>query len=396
MKRLAVLAAAAALAAVTTTDRASAEDPIIIGAPVALSGWMVAYDTPPLNAAKMAVDDINAQGGLLGRQVELVIVDTKTEPAQTSKAAIEAMEAGAKFLMVSCDYDASSPAAFAAQSRGIIAISPCANDSKMGVQGIGSHAFTWSIAAQTQGYLEAEWGYKERGWRTAYSLLDNSIEYDKALCAGFNYRWKELAGEANFLGQDTFKNDDPSIASQITRIKSLASPPDVIRLCSYVPGGAAAIRQLRAAGIDTPILGSHSMDGSYWLETVPGLSNFYYETYASIYGDEPIAARQALLDRYVGEYGEPANSFFLTGYSLIMGYKLAVERAGTDDPDAVLAAYNKFQDEDIVGFPYTFSEDMHMQLQWPMMMIEVQNGKPSAIGYYKNEGLPPMDLLFPQ
>ena len=53
---------------------------------------------------------------------------------------------------------------------------------------------------------------------------------------------------ASIVGSDTFKNDDASIASQITRIKELAEEPDVIMLCSVMPGAAAAVRQILGAG----------------------------------------------------------------------------------------------------------------------------------------------------
>jgi branched-chain amino acid transport system substrate-binding protein len=367
---------------------------IIIGAAIAQSGWMEAYDSQPMNAAKLAIQDINAKGGVLGRKLELVVADTKTDRAQGSKAGIEVIDKGAKIIIVSCDYDMGSPAAFVAQSRNIISISLCANDPKMGVQGLGTHAFSQVFAAQSGGYVLAEFAYKQ-GWHKAYSLLDTTIEFDKATCAGFNHRWRELAGEENFLGQDTFKNGDPSIASQITRIKALPSKPDVIHLCTYIPGGASAIRQIRAAGIDTPLVTSQAMDGDYWLNAVPNLSNFYVNGYMSIFGDEPIAERQAFLDRYVKTYGEkPATSNFISGYMLVLGYARAVELAGTDEPDAVLAEYNKFKNEDLFGIPFTFTPKMHIQLKWPLIMMEVQNGKHRSLGYYINEAVPPYDLLF--
>jgi branched-chain amino acid transport system substrate-binding protein len=138
------------------------------------------------------------------------------------------------------------------------------------------------------------------------------------------------------------------------------------------------------------------MDGDYWLQAVPDLSGFYYNAYMSIFGDEPDADRQALLDRYVETYGKPpTTSNFITGYALVMGYAKAVERAGTDDPDAVLAEFNKFDGEDILGIPFTFTPEMHIQLKWPVLMMKVEGGKHEALEYVTSEAEPPMDLLFP-
>ena len=54
-----------------------------------------------------------------------------------------------------------------------------------------------------------------------------------------------------------------------------------------MPGEASAVKQIRAAGLDMPLLGDEDLDGDYWKEAVPGLSDVYYSTYASIYGDDP-------------------------------------------------------------------------------------------------------------
>jgi len=385
----------AALAAGMFVGPALAEEPIIIGFATAQSGWMAAYDEQPVLAAQLAIADINAKGGLLGRPIEFVMADTKTDRAQGAKAGKEVVDKGASLVVVSCDYDMGSPAAFAAEQAGVISISLCANDPKMGVQGVGPHSFSWSFAAQSGGYALAEWAHQQ-GWKTAYSLLDTTIEFDKSTCAGFNSRWKELAGEAALIGEDTWKNDDPSISAQITRIQSLPEAPDVIMLCTYNPGGASAIKQLRAAGIESALLSSQAMDGDYWLQAVPDLSGFYYNGYMSIFGDEPDAERQALLDRYVATYDKaPTTSNFITGYALIDGYAKAVERAGTDDPDAVLAELNKFKDESVIGIPFTFTPEMHIQLKWPLLMLKVENGKHEAIEYITSTAEPPMGLLFP-
>ena len=104
----------------------------------------------------------------------------------------------------------------------------------------------------------------------------------------------------------------------------------------------SAIRRIRAAGIDVPIGGGDSMDGSYWADAVPGLSDHYASSFGSIWGDDPRPEVNAFFDRYRAKYGEPETSFPLNGYSVIQMLKVAIERAGSFDSDAVLAEMNKF------------------------------------------------------
>ena len=93
--------------------------------------------------------------------------------------------------------------------------------------------------------------------------------------------------DATLVGEDTFLNEDASIAAQITRIKALPEEPDAIMLCTMMPGAVSAIKQIRAAGINSMILNGSGVDGSYWLSAVPDLSNFYVPVQGSIYGDDP-------------------------------------------------------------------------------------------------------------
>src|SRR5258708_4206437 len=230
-----------------------AADDIVLGFSVAMSGPMAAYDDNGTKMAQVFIDDVNAKGGLLGRKLKAVFADTKSDRAEGAKAGQEVLRQGADVVFGTCDYDYGAPALLQAQQAGKISIFLCAEDPKAGIAGIGPYSFTSSVAAQVQGAVGAEWGYDKKGWKTGYVLLDDSIEYDKSVCAGFDWIFPIKGGK--IVGRDTFKNGDSSIASQITRLRSAmqAQKVDMIMLCSYLPGGASATRQIRAAGLALPL-----------------------------------------------------------------------------------------------------------------------------------------------
>ena len=151
-----------------------------------------------------------------------------------------------QLLLVTGTYDIGAATALPAQPAKIITFSMGAADPKMGTP-TGPYSFTANGAAQSEGILMAEWAYRDKGWRTAFILEDQFIEYTRSGCAGFRAAWRRLAGDDKIVGQDVFRNADPSIAAQITRIRAINPKPDVIFLCSIPPGGASALRQLRAA-----------------------------------------------------------------------------------------------------------------------------------------------------
>lgn len=395
-KRTRVLAATAAGAMMALAASTATAGEVVIGFAIAQSGWMDAYDGPPLIGARMAIDDFNATGGILGNRIRAVVSDTKTDAVQGAKAATEVLAKGAKFMVVSCDYDMGAPAATIANDREMVAISFCASDAKMGVQGIGPYAFTMNTPGQVEGAVAAAYSWR-RGWRKAYALLDASIEYNKSVCHGFLEYWKKLGGEV--VGVDTFMQEDPSIASQITRYKQAAAAkgePDVMALCSYVPGAVSAIRQVRGAGIEAAIVSGDAMDGTYWAEGVPDLSNHYAVTFGSIYGDDPRPEVNQFFARYRKAHGEPDTSFPLNGYSVVQAFKIAAERAGSLDNTKVLAELNKFDKQPLLWGATTFVPDMHIDMFHPMTVIQIQNGKGSFAARIALDDPPALQLIFPE
>lgn len=391
MKRLtAFLAATTALAAPALAD----DERIVVGFATAETGFMQAYDKPAQDAAMIRIAEINEAGGLLGKQIEVVNADTKTDRAEGAKAGLSVIDAGADLVVVSCDYDFGAPAALAAESSGLISFFLCAESIKAGIQGVGPNSFSASVLAAVQGATMAEWAYEKKGARSFYRLEDTWTEYNKGICDGFDWMLPKLP-EATLAGQDSFLNEDASIAAQITRIKALPEEPDAIMVCTMMPGGVSAIKQLRAAGIGSMILNGSGMDGSYWLSAVPDLSNFFTPVQGSIYGDDPnpdVTAFNAKYTEVTG--GAPATQYTYPGYVMIDVWAKAVERAGTTETAAVVAELEKMTDEPTLFGPRTFTPELHHQNKARYLIVETNAGKPAVVDEWTiSEPIPVADLM---
>ena len=385
---------ATALIAVSGAFPALADDEqIVVGFATAESGFMEAYDKPAQDAAMIRIEEINAAGGLLGKQIEVVKADTKSDRAEGAKAGLTVIDGGADLVVVSCDYDFGSPAALAAEDAGKVSFFLCAESVKAGIQGVGPHSFSASILAAVQGATMAEWAYNEKEARSFYRLLDTWTEYNKGVCDGFDWMVPNLA-DAKLVGEDTFKNEDASIAAQITRIKALPEEPDAIMICTMMPGAVSAIKQLRAAGINSMILSGASMDGSYWLSAVPDLSGFYVPVQGSIYGDDPNPDVQKFNAAFKEKTGsDPSSTYVYPGYIMIDVWAKAVERAGTTDADAVTAELEKMKDEVTLFGPRTFTSELHHQNTAKLLIVEVNAGKPGVVGNWTISEPVPLEAL---
>lgn len=368
---------------------AAAQEDVTVGFAIALSGFVAPYDDGPYKAAKLAIEDINAKGGLLGRKLVEVSADTASDPAQGATAATDVLSKNAELVMVTCDFDFGAPAALVAQSQNKIAFSSCAADAKFGVQGIGPNAYTMATATNHQGAILAEFAWNTLGKRNVYILNDLQVEYNKSLCSNFEKRWRELAGGEGVAGYDEYNaGNDTVIAAQVSRMKDAEAKSDVIMFCGAINGGSY-VRQIRAAGIGLPMITGESMDGTYWLEAVPDLSEFYNLTYGSIHGDDPNPRINDFVAKFTTSYGEPpVTGHALTGYGVIEAWARAVEAAGSFEADAVRAKLDAFSGEDLLVGKTSFTSDLHINNNRPMTIIKIDGGKASAIGVFDAEKTP--------
>jgi len=370
-------------------DGSASKEPIVIGAPMGFTGFMVTWDGPVYAAAQLAVEDINKAGGVLGRQLKLVKADTKSDPAVAPLATSQVLDSGAQVIIVSTDFDAGSPAALVAQSQAKISSSGAVSP-KFGVQGVGDMAYSFSDSSTTEAAVGAQFAYN-KGWKTAYTLTDVTVAAERDFSQYFAETYTRLGGKV--LAKDVFKNDDQSIAAQITHFKSLDPQPDMMVLASYAPGGPAALRQIRAAGINVPVVGADDWDGVFWLDAVPGVKDVYGIVPNSQFGDDPdpkVNEFFARLSKSLGkEYVD--SSLAIGGYCWVQVYAHAVETAGTTDPAAVKKVLDSLTDFQALSGAYTYTAEDHILYGRAMTVIGfsdntghfIERTQPSYVPPYK-------------
>ena len=233
-------------------------------------------------------------------------------------------------MIPTLDYDFGGPSARAANARKIPAISE-AGDSRFGLQGIGRYLFN-QFPAGSEAAIGATWAWS-KGWRQP--VRPRRPEHQ--LLEDLHGELQVLVGQAGrkVAGEDTFMNSDQSIASQITKMKSLvdANKVDFIFMGSYAPGGATATKQIRAAGINLPIIGGAGFDGTFWLGAVPNLTNFYVVAGGVTTGGDPNPLRAAVYAAYKAKFKKvaPLGEQTLNGYSAVYAFARAIERAKSTD-----------------------------------------------------------------
>ena len=337
----------------------AAADPIVIAMPLALTGVISFYDKPNLAGAQIAVAEINRKGGVLNRPLKIISADTKSDLGLIAGVANSLLDQGAHVMIPTLDYDFGGPSARAANARKIPAIS-LAGDSRFGLQGIGKYLFN-QFPAGSEAAIGGTWAYS-KGWRNAFVLGDPSISYSKTFTENFKYSWGKLGGK--IAGEDTFMNSDQSIAAQVTKLKALVDDKkvDFIFMGSYAPGGATATKQIRAAGINLPIIGGAGFDGTFWLGAVPNLKNFYVVAGGVTTGGDPNKRRAAVYRAYTKKFKTvpPLGEQTLSGYSAVYAFARAITLAKSTDGARIVAQLEKFKNEPLPIGNITWTSKCHI------------------------------------
>lgn len=363
-------------------------EPIIIGAVFDRTGWMAAYDDPPRLAALLAVKVLNERGGILGRPVELIEIDGKTDPAVVGTATRQLIQQGAQIIIAPCDFDIGAPASQAAQEAGLVGMSTCASSPLYGSEVLGDLQFTASVWNNNLAGAGAQWGYAEKGWRTAAVINDTAYEYTQSLGDLFKEGWTSLGGE--IVSDDVYTAGDQDFSAQIGRIQALPEPPDLIYISGVNPELATILRQVRAAGIETPLMGGDTYDDAQlWAALGPDLGDdLFFATHAWL-GPEAGGNMEEFLQLYQEEYGEaPVAGFTAMGWDVVMVFAQAIEAAGTTDGAAVAAKIEEMVFDLLSGhMDWSSAAEGHFPNK-EVVMAQLQGAEPSFIGWIALENPP--------
>jgi branched-chain amino acid transport system substrate-binding protein len=372
---IALVALAATAAARTTTHKAS---PITIGWAFDSKGAMAPFDGPALAAAQLRVKQWNAKGGVSGRKLQIKTCDTQgNKPAVAKACALKLLSAGSNIIFTTCDVDLAAPVVQEAINRGVLAIAPCIGTDQMGPKRFGAKgklAFSFGNVAQDEGSAMAQYAYA-KGWRKAALATDGVIVYFKNVVQAFKVRFTQLGGK--IVDQETYHslggNDVNNAVSRLNNVKA-----DVVVTSTAGAFGALStlISGMRSAGNDTPVLNSWAGDGVYWLPKSPPVTNYYFLTYASIFGDDPNPAVNKLAKQVKAGTGG-----FITGSAAIDGVVTAIRRSNGSTNGATLAAtLQKFKGVPTLSGKVSFSAKLHSVFGRQYRVIKINDNKARLVG----------------
>lgn len=356
---------------------ALAED-LVIGLATAQTGGLAPYDQPSLRGLEMAIEEINAAGGIAGKfPIKLVAKDTRSDAAQTALVAQELVDEGVKIVITPCDADPSIAAGQITQAAQIPTFSFCATTPTMPLA-VGDYMFGNYPADNVQAAVLANYA-KDKGFKTAYILKSPDTAYTLKLPEYFAESFKGKGGE--LLGEGTFSMGQQDFSAEVTKIKAMNPAPDVIMTAAYEPDFPAFIRQLRGAGVTTPVLGSDGIDSPTTFGLGEIVDGVVFTTAGFATDGNPLAAFNG---KYKDKFGqEPDTVYIANGYDLGKVIEAAVTKAGSIEPTAIRDAVASLEGVQGVTGSITYAGTQGMPLR-AVSLVQIAGGNRSLV----SQGVP--------
>lgn len=338
-----------ALLVVLAAGLVFAQDPITIGVNMELSGR---YATPG-NVTLRGIEAAQKQTPeVLGRPIKLSVCDNQTTPEGSKNCANRFIDEGVIAVLGSFSTTQSIAAGENLQDAGVILVST--SSTNPATTQIGDHIFRMAYTDDFQGKVAARYAYNDLSSRRAAVFRQQDDDYSFGLAGYFKDEFESLGGTTLMLD---YVSNTVDFSAQINDARGFN--PDIIYFSGFCAEGASLIPQLRQQGFNQQILGADASDDSQCPEGGgPAFNGFLFTGFggADVLTGAAADRANAFKTFYDTQYpGQDFNGFTLAGADSYNVVVEAIKRAGSDDPDAVLAQLQALKDYPGVSGDITYA-----------------------------------------
>jgi branched-chain amino acid transport system substrate-binding protein len=320
------------------------------------------------NGIKLAIKERNAAGGVKGRQIELVTLDTASKAAEAGTVVTRLIN-NEKVVAVLGEVASSASLAGGrvAQQYGVPMISPSSTNVR--VTQLGDMIFRVCFIDSFQGYVAAKFARENLKADKIAILYDQAQAYSQGLAGDFEKAFVELGG--TITTKQAYTGGDTDVSAQLQSIKDTA--PQAVFLPGYYTEAGNFLRQARKLGIKAPFIGGDGWDSTKLTEIGgDAVEGSYYSNHYS--ADEQRPEVQSFVSKYKADYGEVPDGLAALGYDSARILFDAMERApslGGKDLAAAIGAT-----KDFAGVTGKISIDADRNATKAAVVLEIKGGKP--------------------
>ena len=333
----------------TSSNHDNNVEKIKVGANLELSGGTASFGQSVAEGLQLAIDEINKEGVLGGKQIEIIKADNKSDAAEATNGSIKLVNQDQVVAIIGAATSTNTLAQVQiAQDTKIPLVSPTATNPAVtfNKNQLNDYVFRTCFIDPFQGTVAANFAAKELGVKTAAVYVDSASDYSKGLAAAFVESFEANGGK--IVAEEAYVAKDTDFRATLTRIK--AAKPDFVFLPGYYEEVGLILKQAREAGVNVPFMGGDGWDSPKVVEIAgaKALNNtFITNHYSPQDTDEKI---QGFVKAFKEKYkGKTPDAFAALGYDT--GYYLAdaIERAGEASPEKIRDALESVKDLSLVS-----------------------------------------------
>ncbi len=340
---------------------------ILVGEFASMTGQTATFGQSSHNGTLLAIDEINAGGGELGKQIKLISEDDQSK-AEDATAAVQKLINRNKVVALLGEVASSRSRAGGpiAQQAKIPMISPASTNEE--VTKIGDYIFRICFIDPFQGEALANFAMKTLHAKRAGILLDTRQDYSIGLANSFRETIRKNGAEIS--GEQSYSTGDKDFRAALTSMR--ASNPDVIFIPGYYSEVSLIVRQARELGITCPLLGGDGWDSE---ELTKGAEKDFTNTYFSNHfsTEDPDPAVQNFVKKYNAKYSKAPDAMAALGYDAALILGDAIKRAGSTDSkklrDAIADTKN------FAGVTGSITIDKDRNASKPLTILQIVDGK---------------------
>jgi len=347
---------------------------IKIGVVYELTGGTASFGTSAANGAKLAFKEINANGGVLGKQIQPIVADNKSEPSESSNAMTKVISQDKVVAVTGFTTSSNAIAASnVAEANNIPFLTAAATNPKVTLDEktgkVKNNTFRVCFIDPFQGTVGANFVLNSLKAKNAVVMIDNSSDYSKGLAQFFTAAFTKGGGKV--LAEVAYLQNDQDFKTILTSIK--ASNADVIYVPGYYGEVGKIIKQARELGITAPFIGGDGWDSPKLAEIggADALNNTFFTNHYSIEDNSPKS--KTFLDAYQKEYGQVPDAMAVLGYDAAYTLVDAIKRANSTDAEKIREALASTKGFEGVTGVLTLNET-HDAVKGAVI-IEMKNGK---------------------
>ncbi|WP_315118572.1 ABC transporter substrate-binding protein [uncultured Clostridium sp.] len=352
-------------------------DTIKLGLNYELSNEVATYGQSMVVGIELAFKEINEAGGVLGKKVELVKADNKSDTAESANVASKLATRDKVVAILGPATSGSVKAAIPQATQNkvpLISASSTADDVTIDSNGkVRDYIFKTCFSDSFQGVILANFAAEDLKLKNAAILMDTTSDYSKGLTKSFKETYTSLGGKV--VTEQAYQSKDKDFKAVLTNIKN--SNPDLIYLPGYYEEVGLIVKQARELGLNVPILGADGYDSPKLLELAgkEALNKVYYTNhYSSKDTSEEVVKFR---DTFNKEYSKEPDAFNALGYDLAYFVADALERAGEADREKLKDALASTKD--FKGITGSLSIDNNHNPVKSITILEVKDGEPTFL-----------------